>query len=161
MIGSDNEERTQRNESRHSKSAKLARISTNMVLVNFIASQCHEMNRRYCAAIGDLSHRPWPDATEAHRASARAGVIFRLNNPFSTPEDQHEQWLRDKSEQGWKYGSIKDEHAKLHPCMVPYCELSIEQRAKDALFVATVFQTIEALQFAQGLALSAVTGTIN
>jgi hypothetical protein len=39
---------------------------------------------------------------------------------------------------GWTYGQVKGAHAKTHPCCVPYEELPVEQRRKDALFKAIV-----------------------
>ena len=42
------------------------------------------------------------------------------------------------AEQGWSYGPVHDPVAKLHPNMVPYDQLTPEQRQKDALFLAVV-----------------------
>lgn len=48
-----------------------------------IARVCHEVNRAYCAALGDLSQPPWADAPEWQRKSALNGVAFALCNPVA------------------------------------------------------------------------------
>ncbi len=70
--------------------------------------------------------------------SAINGVKFAVENPEATPESMHENWMREKSKAGWVYGEQKDARVKTHPCMVPYNELPLEQRAKDYLFVGIV-----------------------
>jgi hypothetical protein len=108
------------------------------MIIEQIASVCHEANRMYCTNIGDTSQLPWEEASDWQRLSAINGVKFKLKNPNSTPEQQHESWLKEKYQNGWKYGLIKDETKKEHPCCVPYTELPMEQRKKDYLFCAIV-----------------------
>lgn len=103
-----------------------------------IARICHEMNRAVCEAAGDLSQRPWLEAEQWQRDSALSGVLFALEKPDATPEDQHKAWMRDKLCAGWTLGPVKDAVAKTHPCLVPYGELPFEQRVKDAVFRAVV-----------------------
>lgn len=107
-------------------------------MIERIARICHEANRAYCAGIGDLSHKPWDEAPEWQRKSAVSGVKNLLDNPGNGPESSHENWLRDKTEAGWVFGTVKDEVAKTHPCMVPYRDLPPEQRVKDSIFHAVV-----------------------
>lgn len=101
-----------------------------------IAEVCHEANRAYCQAIGDDSVLPWSEASDHDRESKIKGVMFKEAKPDSTPADSHESWLMEKQNQGWVYGDVKDPVKKTHPCMLPYGELPIEQRAKDYLFQA-------------------------
>lgn len=105
---------------------------------NNIARIAHEINRAYCAALGDVLQVTWEDAPEWQKASALAGVDMHLANPDATPENSHESWLAQKLAEGWKYGPVKDAEKKEHPCCVPYAELPSEQKAKDYLFRATV-----------------------
>jgi hypothetical protein len=106
--------------------------------IESIAKVCHEVNRAYCASIGDNSQVPWNEAPEWQRTSAVNGVMHRLTNPNSGPEDSHKSWLKEKEEAGWKYGPVKDVEKKEHPCFVPYSELPASQQLKDALFIAVV-----------------------
>ena len=110
------------------------------ILVIAIAKVAHEINRAYCAALGDETQVAWEDAPEWQRASAIAGVEMHLINPDATPEQSHESWLAQKLADGWEYGEVKDVQKKQHPCCVPYDQLPPEQKAKDYLFRATVHQ---------------------
>ena len=107
---------------------------TNGLSIVDIARVCHEANRAYCATIGDPSQIPWGDAPEWQRISAIKGVEFSLANPEAPASASHDSWLEEKRATGWKYGPVKDADAKTHPCFVPYAELPLEQRRKDALF---------------------------
>jgi hypothetical protein len=102
-----------------------------------IARVCHEANRAYCATIGDHSQKPWLECPDWQRDSAVKGVQFHLSGE-RTPEESHESWLAVKIATGWKYGAVKDEEKKEHPCCVPYAELPEAQKKKDALFTAVV-----------------------
>jgi hypothetical protein len=99
-----------------------------------IARVAHEINRAYCESIGDHSQPTWDNAPEWQKDSAIRGVQFHIDNPEATPENSHESWLKQKEEEGWKYGPVKNPETKEHPCFLPYNELPIEQRSKDYLF---------------------------
>ena len=102
------------------------------------AEAAHEVNRAYCAALGDTSQPAWADAPDWQRDSVVAGVQAIVDNPDMTPEQAHAGWLARKRADGWVYGPVKDTESKTHPCMVAYFDLPVSQRVKDALFGATV-----------------------
>lgn len=103
-----------------------------------IAKVCHEANRAYCAALGDMSQSPWEEAPAWQRDSACNGVALHLDNPTLGDSHSHEAWMSEKEADGWTYGSVKDPAKKEHPCMVPFKELPAEQQAKDTLFRSIV-----------------------
>ena len=103
-----------------------------------IAEMAHENNRAYCHALGDYSKAPWRMVAKEIRASAIDGVEFHINNPDSSPEQSHNNWLKFKQQDGWKHGIVKDPIKKEHPCFCAYSELPVEQRVKDFLFAAIV-----------------------
>lgn len=103
-----------------------------------IAQVAHEINRAYCASLGDTTQPAWDDAPDWQKASALAGVDMHLANPDATPEQSHESWLAQKTADGWTFGEVKDAEAKTHPCFKPYAELPAEQKAKDYLFRGVV-----------------------
>ena len=102
-----------------------------------IAKVCHEANRAYCQALGDNTQDHWDVAPEWQKVSARMGVDFHCMGNFG-PEMSHVSWMKQKTDEGWKYGPIKDTEKKEHPCMVPFSELPVEQQAKDYIFRAIV-----------------------
>lgn len=102
--------------------------------VEQIAKVAHEINRAYCQSVGDDSQPTWEDAPEWQKSSAIKGVEFHMANPNATPENSHESWLKQKEEEGWKYGPVKNTDTKEHPCFVAYAELPESQKSKDYLF---------------------------
>lgn len=106
--------------------------------IDKIAKVCHEVNRAYCESIGDQSQVPWDEAPAWQRDSAISGVKFHIENPDSKPSDSHENWLKEKINDGWHYGAVKDPEKKLHPCVVRYEDLPAAQKTKDYLFLAVV-----------------------
>lgn len=102
-----------------------------------IAQLAHEVNRAYCASIGDHSQPAWEDAPTWQKDSAINGVQAHMQADL-TPEQSHASWLAQKEREGWKYGPVKNPEAKEHPCCVPYDQLPVEQRTKDYLFGAIV-----------------------
>lgn len=103
-----------------------------------IAQVAHELNKAYCSSIGDNSQPEWADAPEWQKTSAINGVNFHINNPEATPAASHESWLKQKTEEGWKYGEVKNPETKEHPCFLPYEQLPADQKAKDYIFRQTI-----------------------
>jgi hypothetical protein len=105
--------------------------------IDRIARVCHEVNRAYCAALGDNSQPAWDDAPSWQRESVRMGVDLHLMGDFG-PEASHLSWMNEKYNTGWVYGEVKDPEKKEHPCLVPFDQLPKEQQAKDYIFRAVV-----------------------
>ena len=110
-----------------------------------IAKVAHEVNRAYCQALGDNSQPSYEDAPEWQRASARMGVDLHTMGNFG-PEASHISWMKQKLDEGWKYGPVKDPEKKEHPCIVPFDQLPVEQQAKDHLFRGVVHAVSDAFQ---------------
>lgn len=109
-----------------------------MTTIETIAKVCHQANKAWCESLDDRSQVDWEQAPDWQRASATTGVQFVLAHPEAPESAQHEAWWKDKQRDGWVYGPVKDEAAKTHPCCVPYADLPVAQRRKDALFQAIV-----------------------
>lgn len=103
-----------------------------------IAYVCHQANKAYCISCQDFSQKDWHEAEDWQRDSALKGVEFRINNPDAPESAQHDSWMQEKIENGWKYGEVKDPEKKEHPCIVPFEELPEFQQKKDKLFCAIV-----------------------
>jgi hypothetical protein len=44
---------------------------------------------------------------------------------------EHERWMNEKIEQGWRYGSARDDIQQKHPSLVTYDKLSEKEKDKD------------------------------
>lgn len=106
--------------------------------IQIIAKACHEVNRAFCAAIGDNSQVPWEEAPEWQREATFAMVKFRQENPEAPTSATHDEWADAKIRDGWVYGPVKDAETKTHPCILPFEELPTEQQAKDVLIAAVI-----------------------
>jgi len=109
-----------------------------------IAKICHEANKAYCETLGDQSQPYWRSAPVWQKDSAIDGVQAHLVSDL-TPEQSHNKWWEHKIANGWKHGTEKDTEKKIHPCMIAYNDLPIEQRRKDQLFKSIVDCFKEAL----------------
>ena len=54
----------------------------------------------------------------------------------SSPEELHDSWMQAYYALGWVYGETYDREKRVHPDLVPYAQLGILERDKDAVFVA-------------------------
>lgn len=106
--------------------------------IAIVAEIAHEVNKAYCESIHDNTQPPWSEAAQWQKDSAIAGVKAVMANPGLTPEQSHEGWMKQKLDDGWKFGKMKNPEKKEHPCLVKYEFLGQAQRTKDHLFIATV-----------------------
>lgn len=116
----------------------LPRWKSEQRFIETVARICHEANRLYCLGLGDTSQPHWDEAPEWQRDSAIAGVRFHMEHPGAPASLSHDEWMKHKLADGWKYGPEKDPEKKEHPCMVPFEELPPEQQFKDHLFSGIV-----------------------
>lgn len=125
--------------------------------LNEAARIAHEVNRSYCLSLGDTSQPRWEDAPEWQKDSAKKGVQSTVDRYWQAayragsydvdldPEVSHQGWMKQKIDEGWVYGPVKDPEKKTHPCIVPYSELPTEQKAKDYIFLSVAKETFNAL----------------
>lgn len=112
-------------------------------ILQSVAKTCHEANRILCATKGDYSQQPWDECPDWQKESAVKGVVFAvdffdMHGVLPPPEKSHESWYQEKVADGWQWGAEKDVEKKLHPCMVPYEQLGLDQQYKDYMFLTIV-----------------------
>lgn len=112
--------------------------------IETIARVCHEANRAWCEAHGDLSQFSWESAEGWQWQSAIEGVQVALDG--ADAEQQHEAWCDAKRRDGWVFGEQKDAARKTHPCLVAYEQLPDAQKVKDALFGSIVRALVPAMR---------------
>lgn len=89
-----------------------------------------ESNRRQAnhigiklAAIG-CGIKPWQEY-------GKEKYSFKQEQLFKMAKMEHERWCEEKKREGWKYGEKRDEVRKLHPDLVDWESLSIDEQKKD------------------------------
>lgn len=55
-------------------------------------------------------------------------------------ENVHEVWARNRIAQGWTLGNVRNDELKQHPCLIPYDELTEDEKHFDR---ETAFETIK------------------
>lgn len=55
--------------------------------------------------------------------------ILRLTELLA--KNTHEVWAAGRKAQGWSYGPERNDEEKKHPCLVPYEELSDDEKSYD------------------------------
>lgn len=71
-------------------------------------------------------YKPKPINTSDIELSAD---ILELSELIS--KNTHEVWAENRINDGWSYGEKRDDEKKLHPCLVPYEELSETEKEYD------------------------------
>lgn len=58
-------------------------------------------------------------------------------------ENVHEVWSVGRLKDGWTYGEVRNDEKKQTPCLVPYSELSEEEKEYDR---RTAFETLKLIK---------------
>jgi hypothetical protein len=46
-------------------------------------------------------------------------------------EHAHVVWARGRLAEGWRFGVMRNDAQKTHPCLIPYCDLPESEKAYD------------------------------
>lgn len=103
-----------------------------------IAQVVHEAVRAWSSTHEQSTLPTWSEAPDWMKASSRDSVQFVLDHPDAGPGAQHKQWMAQRLAAGWTYGSVRDEGAKQHPMLIPFEDLPLFEKQKDALVCAIV-----------------------
>ncbi|NLH81981.1 MAG: hypothetical protein GX458_14185 [Phyllobacteriaceae bacterium] len=80
------------------------------------------------AAIGRKA-ATWTGTDAATLSEAEWAVLARI---------EHRRWAADRIDRGWRFGPVRDDDARRHPCLVPWEGLSDAEKAKDLESVRTL-----------------------
>lgn len=62
-------------------------------------------------------------------------------------ENVHEVWAKGRIADGWKYGEVRSDKDRTTPCLVPYDELTEEEKAFDRNTAMETLKFITALGY--------------
>jgi hypothetical protein len=136
---------------------ELLERGTNEILARAKHAYYLESERLRGSADGNPSCVPWDRLGEGLKESNRLfadGIGEKLANagyalvpaPLADPDDvvtfseaeieelargEHERWSSDLRREGWRRGETSDPERRLHPSLVPWAELSEDERDKD------------------------------
>lgn len=76
--------------------------------------------------MGSLKYIPQPiDTTGIELPKELEPLVEKMS------KNVHEVWSKARIQQGWKYGTERNDELKTHPCLVPYEELSERDKEYD------------------------------
>ena len=90
----------------------------------------------------DNSYRPAPRDTSKVKLP---GPVLELTELLA--KNAHENWARQRMDDGWKYGPKRDDVRKEHPSLVPYEELSESEKQYDRRTAMETLKTILSLGY--------------
>ncbi|HXW23566.1 MAG TPA: RyR domain-containing protein, partial [Xanthobacteraceae bacterium] len=62
-------------------------------------------------------------------------------------EAEHDGWMAQRTKNGWRHGTPRDDARKVHPLMVPYGDLPKEEKDKDRRAVRAYPTQVKAAGF--------------
>lgn len=101
-----------------------------------LAKAVVQINADYCAALGEQPVY-WEQTEPDVRVSILRGIASALRfNP--TPEQNHQNFIDDRTRDGWTYGPEKNVELKQHPDLIPWEHLPADQKIKNTLFLSII-----------------------
>ena len=59
----------------------------------------------------------------------------------------HEVWVRMRAREGWRYGLVRDDRRRQHPCMVAYDDLPDGEKEYDRQMALATLRALTALGY--------------
>lgn len=89
-----------------------------------------------------MTYKPAPfDTHEVRLPEALAPLMEKLARNI------HENWSQERLRQGWTWGPVRDDNLKTHPGLIPYEELTEDEKAYDRITSSETLKTILLLGF--------------
>jgi hypothetical protein len=107
----------------------------NRTYIIFIATVCHQAKQEYEQKHCDFSTEDWCDISIPEQTDVIKQVEYLIENPNTSLESLHNNWLVPKLFDNWTYADTKDLDNKTHPHIVMYDELSFADKHIYSMFV--------------------------
>ena len=107
-------------------------------MIEQIAKTAHSIHRAYCLQMGIPTQPKWEDVENEHKDVVRHSIRHIIKGNINNVEESHDNFIKFKHEQGWRFGEVYSIENKLNPRMVCFSRLTLEQRIKEALFFECV-----------------------
>lgn len=89
-----------------------------------------------------MTYEPKPIDTSSIRLPEELNQLME-----QLARNNHENWAQERLNQGWSWGPERDDTRKLHPCLVPYEELSEAEKDFDRITSTQTLKTILSMGF--------------
>ena len=89
-----------------------------------------------------MDYRPSPRDTSGIRLPPEIAELTEL-----LAKNTHENWARQRMDEGWRYGPKRDDARREHPSLVPYEQLPESEKEYDRRTAIETVKTILALGY--------------
>jgi len=103
-----------------------------------VAIACHDVGRTLATHTGRNELPFWGDLSESQRNLTLAWVKHRIAFPDSSVSEQHRLWCEATAKDGWTHGEAFSKEKKIHPLLVDFSNLPVEERYRFLFFGQTV-----------------------
>lgn len=113
-------------------------LSREMILKEALFEEAKKVHEHYRKEYPEME--PW-DTLEGFKRKSNLSVAMyfpvlrRLQEQGKTLEEltelEHVRWCRFHYKHNWKYGEVRNNNKRIHPCLIPFEALSQEEKAKD------------------------------
>ena len=111
-------------------------------LLLLASKTCYQSIRYFSQSLGDYDREDWVETQDWERNSTIGSVKAVFSNPECLPVDVHEAWLVEMKSGGWVRGDVESYMKREHPGIVPYCDLSSDQKDKYRLLISVAVSVI-------------------
>lgn len=112
-------------------------VANTQLLVK-IAQATSDANAVFRETVCGESATPWETMDNEERRAVVMTIGAALEKRYESAEASHAAWLERKRTEGWELGETEDRAKKISPYLVEWAELSLQGRAKAALFISIV-----------------------
>lgn len=119
-----------------------ANVCANYPIEEFVKAWQYSNNYLVCASNESLEYIPHPIDVQNVELDDE---LMELTEAIA--ENAHEVWAKKRRDEGWKYGSQRNDADKLHPDMVPYCELPEGEKYYDRDMALNTIRLVKKLGF--------------
>ena len=106
----------------------------------YIAKIAFNLLQIICIYNSESCIETYDNLSEERKNQVLCAVEEVLDNPKITAYDVHDVWMKAKLKDGWQYSPVTDREKKEHACLVPFAELNVFQKLKDAMFIQIVLE---------------------
>ena len=78
---------------------------------------------------------------------APTGFRFTQEETEHLSRLEHDRWMKEMMDEGWRYGEQRDDAKKLHPSLVPFDELSESEKEKDRDTIRQIPEILSGIDF--------------
>jgi len=116
-------------------------------IVIFISKLAHNAMADNCLQNYNINVPLWDDLPEDNRIAAFNLTAYTYDHPDITDKELHDEWVKTKLNDGWKYGIKLDNDKKENPNIVEYENIPLHFRISSNIFRNVILSSSKLISF--------------